>query len=157
MMHQVAAQMDILYRLPRFLRKLFFAIIPATKDNLSLFSKLKEAFRVSLFPKEEFYAELGASTLYRPRIYREWTIRALGELLRKNNGNFVQSIIDFDLMYNTLADNFLVKVDRASMSQALEVRSPFLDYRFIEYARKIPTKWKVNPRKTKILMRDIIR
>ena len=57
-MHQVAAQMEILYRLPRFMRKLLVSVIPSTKNNLSLLSKLKEAFRVSLFPKEEFYAEL---------------------------------------------------------------------------------------------------
>ena len=42
------------------------------------------------------------------------------------------------------------------MSHSLEVRSPFLDYRFIELARRIPTKWKVSLSKTKILMRDII-
>jgi len=65
-------------------------------------------------------------------------------------------MIDYDLFYNTLADNFLVKVDRASMSVALEVRSPFLDYRFIELARKIPVEYKVDIKKTKKIMRDII-
>lgn len=59
-------------------------------------------------------------------------------------------------MYNTIPDNFLVKVDRASMSQSLEIRSPFLDYRFVELAKRIPTKWKVSISKTKIIMRDII-
>lgn len=157
MMHQVAAQMDVLYRLPVCIRRFFARYIPQTSNNLSLLSKLKEAFRVSIFPKEDFYAELGGSTLYRPQVYKDWTREKLRYLLEKNNGNFIQSIIDFDLYYNTLADNFLVKVDRASMSQALEVRSPLLDYRLIEYARKIPTRWKVSLTKTKILMRDIIR
>ncbi len=156
MMHQIAAQMEILYRLPLFVRKFFAKIIPATSNNLSLLSKLREAFRVSTFPKEDFYAELGGSTLYRPESYKAWTREKLRYLLAKNRGNFVETIINFDLLYNTIPDNFLVKVDRASMSQSLEVRSPFLDYRFIKYARTIPTKWKVNTRKTKILMRDII-
>jgi asparagine synthase (glutamine-hydrolysing) len=66
-------------------------------------------------------------------------------------------MIDYDLMFGTLGDNFLTKTDRASMSCALEIRSPFLDYRFVEFARKIPSKWKTNARKTKILMREIIR
>lgn len=157
MMHQIAAQMSFLYRIPRFLRKIFYVVIPKIGNELSLLSKLREALRISFFPKEDFYAELGWSFLYRPDIYKTWTRERLKWLLERNNGNFTQSIIDFDLLHNTLGDNFLTKVDRASMSQSLEVRSPFLDYRFVEYARKIPTKWKVNQRKNKILMRDIIR
>lgn len=157
MMHKVARQMEYLYRLPTFLKKILHTIIPATSNNLSLLSKLKEALRVATFPKEDFYAELWGSTLYRPESYKIWTREKLKYLLEKNNGDFVQTIIDFDLLYNTIPDNFLVKVDRASMSQSLEVRSPFLDYRFVEFARRIPTKWKVSTSRTKILMRDIIR
>ncbi len=156
MMHKVAAQMEYLYILPVALRRFFSKYIPETRNNLSLLSKLKEAFRVSLFPKEDFYAELGGSTLYRPESYKLWTRMRLRYLLKKNNGSFTQSIIDFDLLYNTIPDNFLVKVDRASMTHSLEVRNPFLDYRFVELARRIPVKWKVTTNKTKILMRDII-
>ncbi len=156
MMHKVAAQMEYLYALPMFLRRFFAKCIPATSNNLSLLSKLKEAFRVSTFSQEEFYSELGGSTLYRPESYKKWTKEKLSYLLEKNHGDFVQTIIDFDLLYNTIPDNFLVKVDRASMSHSLEVRSPFLDYRFVEFARRIPVKWKVNLKQTKILMRDII-
>lgn len=157
MMHQIGAQMSVIRAIPSWIRRLFHTIIPSTANNLSILSKLKEAMRVSLLPIEIFHAEIGWSSLYRPIVFKKWAELKLRYCLERANGNITQAFIDYDLLYNTLADNFLVKTDRASMSCALEIRSPFLDYRFVEYARRIPVKWKVNWRKTKILMRDIIR
>jgi asparagine synthase (glutamine-hydrolysing) len=56
-----------------------------------------------------------------------------------------------------LSDHYLTKVDRASMANAVEIRCPFLDHRFIEFAQKIPAEWKVDSFKTKKLMREIIK
>lgn len=41
-----------------------------------------------------------------------------------------------------LPDDLLTKVDRASMAHAVEVRSPFLDHRLVEFAARIPAKYK---------------
>jgi asparagine synthase (glutamine-hydrolysing) len=43
----------------------------------------------------------------------------------------------FDL-HTTLADEMLSKVDKASMAWGLEARTPFLDYRLVEYALTLP-------------------
>jgi asparagine synthase (glutamine-hydrolysing) len=53
-----------------------------------------------------------------------------------------------------LTDDLLVKVDRASMLNSLEVRAPFLGYRIIEFAfSKVPDSLRVNGSKRKILSR----
>jgi asparagine synthase (glutamine-hydrolysing) len=42
-----------------------------------------------------------------------------------------------------LCDDILVKVDRASMANSLEVRAPLLDYVFMEYIASLPSSLKV--------------
>lgn len=41
-----------------------------------------------------------------------------------------------------LPDDLLTKVDRSSMAHAVEVRSPFLDHRLVEFAARIPARYK---------------
>jgi asparagine synthase (glutamine-hydrolysing) len=57
---------------------------------------------------------------------------------------------------NYLADDILVKVDRSSMLNSLEVRAPLLDYRLIEFAfGKVPSHLKATPRARKILLKRL--
>lgn len=57
--------------------------------------------------------------------------------------------MDFE---NYLAEDILVKVDRASMLNSLEVRAPWLDYRIIEFAfGRVPSRLKVTLTSRKIL------
>ena len=50
-----------------------------------------------------------------------------------------------------------VKVDRASMAYAVEVRSPFLDYRIIEFARTLPVSFRYGQGFKKKIIRDILK
>lgn len=57
-----------------------------------------------------------------------------------------------------LPDDFLVKVDRASMAHGLEVRPPLLDHKLLEMAARIPSRWKVRGRRqTKWILRHACR
>lgn len=49
-----------------------------------------------------------------------------------------------------------VKVDRASMAWSVEARSPFLDYRIIEFARSLPINYRYKDGVTKRIVRDIL-
>ena len=56
-----------------------------------------------------------------------------------------------------LPDDILVKVDRMSMYHALECRSPFLDYRVVEFAAKLPSNLKIGPAgERKYLLRTLL-
>ena len=48
----------------------------------------------------------------------------------------------------------LVKVDRASMAHALEVRSPLLDHSVVEFAATLPSRWKIAGKQKKIILRQ---
>lgn len=56
-----------------------------------------------------------------------------------------------------LADNGLVKVDRMSMANSLEVRTPYLDHELVEFMARVPEQYKVRGLKRKILLRDTFR
>jgi asparagine synthase (glutamine-hydrolysing) len=57
---------------------------------------------------------------------------------------------------NYLAEDILVKVDRASMLNSLEVRAPLLDYRLIEFAfGRVPSHLKATPTEKKILLKRL--
>jgi len=48
-----------------------------------------------------------------------------------------------------------MKVDKATMAHALEARTPFLDYRVVEFALNIPARYKIRCLKGKYILRRI--
>jgi asparagine synthase (glutamine-hydrolysing) len=59
-------------------------------------------------------------------------------------------------MHTLLPDDFLVKVDRASMANGLEVRPPLLDHELLELAARIPSNLKVQCGQTKWIFKQAV-
>jgi asparagine synthase (glutamine-hydrolysing) len=57
----------------------------------------------------------------------------------------------------TLPDDYLVKVDRASMAWGLEVRPPLLDHELLEMCAVIPSKFKIRQGQTKWILKQSFR
>ena len=151
--HKVAAQLSLLRKIPKPLRRLMLKYL---KPKSRKFRRLKEGIQLSLLKKEDIMSE-ARSNFYKPEVYKRITKKWFKKSLRLANGNLIEAFILYDRYFATLSDNYLCKVDRASMAHSLEARSPFLDHRFVELSSKIPTKWKTNGIQTKILMKEALK
>jgi asparagine synthase (glutamine-hydrolysing) len=56
-----------------------------------------------------------------------------------------------------LPNDYLVKVDRASMANSLEVRPPFLDHEFMELTAQIPSSLKIRGKSQKYIWKEAMR
>ena len=98
--------------------------------------------------------------------------------LFKNNENFLSSKNNLDLLENyydkfknlnssdialrldqkwLMPNDFLVKMDTASMTNSLEVRSPFLDNDVVNFANSLPPDWKINFFEKKYFLKKILK
>jgi asparagine synthase (glutamine-hydrolysing) len=151
--YKIASQLELIKKMPLKIRKLLLYFLK--KICLPHSNPIIEGLKLSLVSSEKFYSE-AREYIYKPEITKDILERKMRESLKLSGNNLVEAVRLMDLIFYTLPDRFLLNLDRASMAKSLEVRSPFLDYRFIKYSMKIPSEWKCSPFKTKILMRSII-
>ena len=75
------------------------------------------------------------------------------------SSNTIKDFKDFMMLFDIktyLPDDILVKVDRASMSVALETREPFLDRDILEYTILIPSSLKYKNGVSKYILRKVL-
>jgi asparagine synthase (glutamine-hydrolysing) len=160
-----------LSRLPSPVRSALAAavrLLPSSPTNMSLDFRLKQLVRgLSTSPALRHAAWIGAfapgelegilSPDLRPLardevVYREILAEAeRGARVGVDPG----SVDGAQRFYLTryLADDILVKADRASMMASLEVRAPFLDTHLVELAARLPWQTKLGLASTKLVLR----
>ncbi len=150
--YQRALIIDKVRMLPTFLREVLLTIL--NKQNNLKLRPVKEALKLSLVRNENYISNFLDNERFVSDVFKSWSIEKLRECLELTDNNLSEGLRMFDLMHYSLSDRYLAKVDKASMLHSIEVRSPFLDYRFIEFSLKIPTEYKINIKNNKILLKE---
>jgi asparagine synthase (glutamine-hydrolysing) len=86
----------------------------------------------------------------------DYTLRKESILARIPSVETINDILLTD-MNLVLADDMLVKVDRMSMANSLEVRVPFLDFEVVNFIFQLPGEFKINKNIRKRLLQDTFR
>ncbi len=146
----------------------FGAILPEQPARRNLLRKLKRFLHTSTGNVRDEYVSL--MTLFSAAEKRLLYTREFAERLREappaehflitlldrsSQLNWVDRISSTDIL-SYLPNDLLVKVDRASMAHALELRSPFLDHKVMEFAASLPPKMKVSGLTTKYLLKHAL-
>ncbi|MCA9217456.1 MAG: hypothetical protein KDB27_30520, partial [Planctomycetales bacterium] len=79
----------------------------------------------------------------------------LWSTLQQTDRDVVSRLTDIDVR-SYMLDDILVKVDRMSMAHSLEVRSPLLDHKMVEFAASMPSQFKIQGKRGKAILRDVL-
>jgi len=166
---KLAKYLSPAYKLiPGKLEELLFKIIPMNEsvDSKSLIryfhrfaGPLKEEQAVRNIVWHAYFTNEQKSSIYSEEMKEEFKGLDSYRLLRDLFNN---APADTDLdraMYADimayLPDDLMVKMDIASMANSLETRSPFLDYRLIEFNAALPDSWKLKGfNKSKYILKE---
>ena len=145
----VAGLMAAAGRLPGFHR--LGRLAPQVSANLAdyHYSRVTSAFSYFNQNKEQFYS---------PGFYaatsRDASLAYTRDLFRRvRNEPTLNQLLYLDTK-TSLPDDLLIKADRITMANSLELRVPFLDHALLEFTAGLPVSYKVRGRTTKRVLRQ---
>jgi len=155
--------------LPGFVKesvKAFAFRLPVSHKYLSLDFKIKQFLKgVGVSSEVRFFLWRGAFSnaerhaLLRPEVrlelQNENAYEEIYRYVRKSGLTKELERILYLSMKLYLQDNNLVTVDRASMANGLEVRSPLLDRDVVDFVCRLPMEYKLNGLKTKYILKKV--
>ncbi len=138
--------------------------LPASDQNISLDFKLRQFLKGFERSKQFRHSQwLGSFSISEKKnlwnkdlafkIPYQNTLRVVDEYAKRGS--------DQELIYmylkTYLQDDILVKVDRASMMNSLEVRAPFMDVHVVNFLNRLPYEYKLKGFKGKHLLKETMR
>ena len=152
---------DYYRRIPRWLR---LGLLDPMLSRLG--GKWKKYLRLSRLPLEQAYAGVSfydskvKQGLYTEAFRRDCAsydiVTVLQQYYDKSSGQDLQKRMQYLDVKTWLVDDLLIKADRMSMAASLELRVPFLDHRFLEFAASMPSKYRLKNGETKYLLKKLM-
>ena len=132
------------------------------KNNLSNYSRNSADSQINSIKKklkkikdeESFYESMISQYPINYKIFNNLIKSQKNKYLNVSN-DFVNNLMISDFK-SYLPDDILCKVDRSSMFYSLELRSPYLDKRILEYSYSLPSKIKLNNNISKVIIKLIL-
>jgi asparagine synthase (glutamine-hydrolysing) len=87
---------------------------------------------------------------------REFSTRAVTRYLNNGPTGIVNQMLYADTK-TSLPDDLLLKADKMTMANSIELRVPFLDHQFLEFAASLPENFKVRGFTTKYIAKTALR
>ncbi len=157
--YQLTQRLGRFYRLPAAVRTLLAGAIARTPSHrLKLLAaamrqeNITGAFCFARSIAKDFDAVLTPDLLRRTVGLQELFAEAAQACAARLSAPEIAMRLD---AFYTLPDDYLQKVDVASMAFSLESREPLLDQDLVEWAMRLPLKWKLRGGQNKYLLRKL--
>jgi asparagine synthase (glutamine-hydrolysing) len=134
------------------------AAFPASRADQSLFLPAGQRYKhlIAYFTDADKAGLLTAA--FREQTGRVDTTAFLGQWLERARGADPINRHLYADLHTYLPEDVLPKVDICSMMNSLECRSPFLDHRLVEFAARLPGRYKMKwPHRHKHILREAFR
>lgn len=137
----------------------FMSNLPILKES-SLLRQVTRGIEGATLEKESFFAWF--YNMFSKKEITAFTKSGIIEFEKFSLSNdiehytYLRQMMWFRTRYNMPLD-MLIKVDRMSMANSLEVRAPFLDVDLFEFSAKLPDKFLMNKQKGKLVIREMMK
>jgi len=167
--YQVPYYLTAWHKIPGPLKALIrraISKIPVNHDRISLDFRLKQLMKGAdlSYPRghytwREVMGRDVQSRVFRPQVWKEICpydpFDVIGDYFSQAKSLGIQNQAMYADLNTFVLNDHLRKMDRMTMAHGLEARLPFMDYRIVEFAMRLPQEHKVSFLKTKRILRQI--